>query len=606
MLNKGVRFNGTVFVALLLLMGACSSDKETIKENTEGKEKPNVILIMTDDQGYGDLGIHGNKIIKTPNLDAFGDTALRLTNFHVGTTCTPTRAGLMTGRNANRNNGWHTISGCSILTEDEYTIAQAFEANGYQTAMFGKWHLGDNYPFKPEHRGFQHAFYSMGGGVNQTPDYWNNNYFDDTYFRNGKPEKTIGYCTDVWFGEAKKYIQDVKEKPFFLYLTPNAAHSPFNVPVAYYDLYKDADLTEKQKRFYGMITNIDDNFGDLVTYLKAEDLFDNTILIFTTDNGTAMGYSKEDGVIKGYDGGLRGRKGSHYEGGHRVPMMVSWPHGDLLQGTSIGALTAHVDLMPTLVEITGGSLPESLNLDGRNMYEVLKGKDKGEGRTLIIDTQRNQWPEKYRNPCVMKDDWRLVNGNELYDLAADLHQTTNIADQHPEVVKELQVAYEDWWASIVPDFKHASIPIGTKNASDVMVTIHDLHTASLLPWNQEQIRSGKFNPSGYYDVTIKEAGIYKFQLYRYPPESNLALNASSERIQGRKHQISLEKGKVFQPVKLAVKVGDVVMHQDVNADNQYAEVKGELKAGKQEMLSYFLSAKGDTIPAYYTRVIQSD
>ncbi len=277
-------FKQLLFI-VMCLVASCSSE---IKD----KKKPNVIVILTDDQGYGDLAYHGNPIVKTPNLDAFAKESLELTNFHVGTTCAPTRAGLMTGRNANRNNAWHTIAGCSILLEDEETMPQVFLRNGYQTAMLGKWHLGDNYPFRPHDRGFQEAFYHGGGGVQQTPDYWNNDYFDDTYFRNGIPEKTSGYCTDIWFNEAIAYTKKQKEEPFLMNLALNAAHGPFNVPEKYEQMYASAPLTDIQKRFYGMISNIDDNFGRLVSHLKESNQFNNTIIIFTTDNGTARGITK--------------------------------------------------------------------------------------------------------------------------------------------------------------------------------------------------------------------------------------------------------------------------------------------------------------------------
>ncbi|NNL02391.1 MAG: sulfatase-like hydrolase/transferase, partial [Eudoraea sp.] len=308
---------------LILLIGllifSCKEHNSNVSQLTQN---PNVIIVFTDDQGYGDLGYHGNPILKTPNLDAFAEASLELTNFHVGTTCSPSRAGLLTGRNANRNNAWHTIAGCSILSANEETMAEVFGNNQYETVMFGKWHLGDNYPYRPIDRGFQHALYHGGGGIGQTPDYWGNDYFNDNYFRNGKPEKFNGYCTDVWFNQAIEFLEERESgEPFFMYLALNAAHSPFNVPDAFAEMYEDAPLSEEQKRFYGMITNIDLNFGRLIEYLKKNKLFENTILIFTTDNGTARGIThlKDKDKVLGYNAGLRGIKGSHYDGGHRVP-----------------------------------------------------------------------------------------------------------------------------------------------------------------------------------------------------------------------------------------------------------------------------------------------
>ena len=178
-------------------------------------DKPNVLFVITDDQGYGDLGCHGNTIINTPHLDKLHSQSISFTNFHVGPTCAPTRAGIMTGRYCNSTGVWHTVGGRSLLRESEITMADVFRENNYRTGMFGKWHLGDNYPFRPHDRGFEKALYHGGGGISQTPDYWKNDYFDDTFFHNGMPESFKGYCTDVWFDEALKFIEDKSDSPFF-------------------------------------------------------------------------------------------------------------------------------------------------------------------------------------------------------------------------------------------------------------------------------------------------------------------------------------------------------------------------------------------------------
>jgi arylsulfatase A-like enzyme len=328
-------------------------------------DRPNVIVVMTDDQGYGDIAAHGNKVIQTPNIDDFHEKSVRLTDFHVGPTCAPTRAGLLTGRYANRTGVWHTIGGVSILKEEEKTIANLFSENGYETGLFGKWHLGDNYPSRPQDKGFKHTVIHGGGGVGQTPDYWGNDYFDDTYLVNGKPQKFEGYTTDVWFDEAIKYIKKNRDRPFFCYISTNAPHSPYNVPQEYYEMYKDSNLLETQKRFYGMITNIDDNFQRLRDELQKLGLEKNTILIFMTDNGTAAGYEEYDGKLYGYNAGLRGVKNSEYDGGHRVPFFISYPNGKIGGGKDISNLSANVDILPTL-----GSL---CNLDYSNY--LVDGQD---------------------------------------------------------------------------------------------------------------------------------------------------------------------------------------------------------------------------------------
>lgn len=585
------------FLFLFSILNSCSREARIDK-------KPNIIVIVTDDQGYGDLAYHGNPIVKTPNLDSFAIQSFELTNFHVGTTCAPTRAGIMTGRNANRNNAWHTIAGCSILLEDEETMPQVFQRNGYQTTMFGKWHLGDNYPFRPHDRGFQEAFYHGGGGVQQTPDFWNNDYFDDTYFRNGVPEKTKGYCTDVWFNEAIAYTNKQKEKPFFMYLALNAAHGPFNVPEKYERMYATAPLTDIQKRFYGMISNIDDNFGRLVSHLKKTDQFDNTILIFTTDNGTARGITKikDSEDVLGYNAGLRGTKGSHYDGGHKVPFFISWPDGKIQRKTKSNDLVAHVDLLPTLAELVDIRFAAKKELDGKSMAATFKGEETDSKRLLVVDTQRNQLPEKGRNPSVMQGEWRLVNGTELYNTLADAGQQNDISVRHPEKVKEMKTFYDDWWASIQSDIRYAEIPIGDKAANPVMITVHDMHTSDNLPWNQVQIRKGEAHPNGYYSINVVEDGTYQFKLYRYSPESGLGLNASIEKIDGTSFMDNLPVGKALDIANGFIEIGGSKFESNAEKSDNFLTVEATLSKGSYELSCTFLSQEGAEITAYYTEI----
>lgn len=587
---------------LAVMFMACKKPKTTPKT---ANVKPNVILIVTDDQGFGDVGFHGNSVIKTPNLDALAATATELTNFHVGTTCAPSRAGLLTGRNSNRNNAWHTIGGCSILNEKEETLADVFATNGYQTAMFGKWHLGDNYPYRPQDRGFKKALYHGGGGVGQTPDYWNNNYKDDTYFRNGKPEKFKGYCTDVWFAETSKYISQQKQAPFFTYLALNAPHGPFNVPKEYVELYTDANLTARQKRFYGMITNLDENLGKLIKQLKQDGQWDNTIFIFTTDNGTAAGISGKNGNQTGHNGGLRGTKGSQYDGGHRVPFLVSWPAKGITNAniTSSNELVAHVDLLPTLANLCGLEFKAKNPLDGKDMSAVLLGEAKQEDRLLVVDTQRLQWPEKNRNSCVMQGEWRLVNGTELYNLAEDLGQKNNLAATEPDRVKTMQTFYDEWWNSTVNDMHYAEIPLTAPNEAMVLLTVHDLHTEQPIPWNQDLIRKAEQSPEGYYLVRVTEPGRYQFDLYRYPPESGFALNETVAEIPSKSNWDGLAEGKGLTTITGGqVKVGDSVFEQDGNASATHVTVTGELKQGTHKLSANFVTTNQAAFTAYYVNI----
>ncbi|MHC4485640.1 MAG: arylsulfatase [Planctomycetota bacterium] len=397
-----------------LLMPGCMSTPKGLKP--KGGKRPNVVLVMTDDQGYGDLGCHGNPIIQTPNLDKLYMQSVRLTDFHVGPTCSPTRAALMTGHYCNRTGVWHTVMGRSLLRKDEVTMGDVFSGAGYPTGIFGKWHLGDNYPFRPQDRGFGEVLIHGGGGVGNTPDYWGNDYFDDTYLHNGRRKEFRGYCTDVWFNVAMKFMEANKDRPFFCYIPTNAPHSPYNVADEYIKPYLDKGLPERQARFYGMVTNIDDNMARLMHRLGELDLEENTILIFMTDNGTSGG---------SYSAGMRGKKGSEYDGGHRVPCFIRWPRGGLTGPGDIDRLTAHVDILPTLIELCGLKSPRGVKLDGDSLVPLLMGRDGSwPDRTLITDSQRIEHPEKWRKSAVMTDRWRLVNGTELLPLLKNCAKLT--------------------------------------------------------------------------------------------------------------------------------------------------------------------------------------
>ncbi|MGQ1783805.1 MULTISPECIES: arylsulfatase [unclassified Saccharicrinis] len=593
-----------VVLALLLFLVSCTQNKTSESKN---ETKPNVILVITDDQGYGDLACHGNTVIQTPNLDKFHSQSVRLTNFHVGTTCAPTRGGLMSGRNCNRNGVWHTIGGCSSLHERETTLADVFAANGYATGMFGKWHLGDNYPFRPHDRGFQETFHHNGGGVGQTPDYWNNDYFDDTYFRNGVPEKNTGYCTDVFFDEATRFIDKHRDKPFFAYLSLNAPHGPYNVEEKYVSMYDDAPLQGVQKNFYGMITQLDERFGQLAQHLEAQGMVDNTILIFMTDNGTAAGfrYNKKTESYTGYNAGMRGQKGSHYDGGHRVPFFIRWPNGELVGGKDVNSLAAHVDVLPTLVDLCGLSATYKYEMDGTSITSLLYGKTSDidfDKRMLVTDTQRIQWPVKGRNSCVMTTKWRLNNGKELYDITADPGQKNNIADQHPEQVKLMQDFYNDWWSRAEKDFEYPVIKLGTEHENPSFLTCHDMHNEQPIPWNQNMIRAGKAFDAGYLLTEVMQAGKYKISISRYPKESGLKMDATVPGVKATKGTEAIPDGVSLKLNKPFVMLGDKVVACKFNEAYTAAEVSVDLEAGELKLGGGFYDEKGNKAIAYYYEV----
>lgn len=498
--------------------------------------QPNVILIVTDDQGYGDLGAHGNRMIRTPNLDQLHAESVRLTNFHVDPTCAPTRAALMTGRYSTRTGVWHTIAGRSLMARDEITLAQQFRRAGYRTGMFGKWHLGDSYPLRPQDRGFQEVVTHGGGGVTQTPDYWGNDYFDDTYLHNGKPERYPGYCTDVWFAEATRFAESNRTRPFFLYLATNAPHAPYHVAAAYSDPYRKQGVPEPMASFYGMITNLDENVGRLRDRLRELNLDRNTLLIFMTDNGSATGLARSApaGSWAGFNAGMRGLKGSEYEGGHRVPCFFYWPEGKLTGGRDVDTLTAHVDLLPTLAELCGLTLP-TRSLDGTSLAPLLR-REKVEwaDRTLFVHSQRVQSPQKWKQCAVMTRQWRYVDGKELYDIAADSGQTRDVAAAHPEVVARLRAEYERWWESLSPAFERdVPLVLGSAKQNPVTLNAHDWHAEDAqVPWNHELIAKQPL-ANGWWAVDVEQAGTYELTLRSWAPEDPNAkpLDAATARVQ---------------------------------------------------------------------------
>ncbi|TKG96117.1 N-acetylgalactosamine 6-sulfate sulfatase [Puteibacter caeruleilacunae] len=594
--------NRLSFIYILFVILALNNCSCTTKHQEDVVDKPNVIIVITDDQGYGDLGHTGNPVIKTPTIDAFAKQSISLTNYHVGTTCAPSRAGLMTARNCNRNGAWHTIIGASILNKDEVTMADVFKANGYSTGMFGKWHLGDNHPFLPHDRGFDEAFYHGGGGIGQTPDYWDNDYFDDSYFRNGKPEKKQGYCTDVWFGEAMKFIENKKDQPFFCYLSLNAPHSPYNVPEEYYKLYEDEEgILESQKRFYGMITNIDDNFKQLLAKLEELKIDKNTIVIYTTDNGTSNGYkkNKKTGQVYGYNAGMRGRKASEYDGGHRVPFIIRWPQGGSVGGKTLNELTAHVDILPTLASMAGISFDPEKVLDGTDISSYILHGKKTKKRMLVTDTQRVPWPIKGKQSCVMAGDWRLVNGNELYNLSKDPGQLVNVVDQYPEQAKEMNDFYNDWWEDVIAETKYSVIELDGESLD--VITCMDIHSEDEYPnYNQKMIRQGIPIKPAKLLVNFTKGGKYKISLSRWPLESGYALGSDiDDEIPATDYTDARVRGKAIQFKKAYVKIGEEEYSVDVDNTKSVVSLSVEVKSGETDLTAWLVQKDGKLTNAYY-------
>ncbi len=565
-------------------------------------EPPNVVLVLTDDQGYGDLSCHGNPRLKTPHLDRLHAESVRWTDYHVSPTCSPTRAALLTGHWSNRTGVWHTIMGRSLLRAGETTLGTVFGNAGYATGMFGKWHLGDNYPYRPEDRGFQETLRHGGGGVGQTPDYWDNAYFDGSYWRSGTPEPVKGFCTDVFFDAAIQFIEAQKEKgrPFFVYLCTNAPHGPMHAPPESSRPYQD--LGDHLANFYGMIANIDDNVGRLRRHLQESGLTENTIFIFTTDNGTSSGE-------KIFNAGMRGKKGSEYDGGHRVPFFLHWPKGGLAGGRDMPALAAHVDVAPTLMDLCEIPTPKAVKFDGMSLRPLLfrQPEDDWPDRILVTDSQRVRDPIQWRKSCVMTAQYRLINGKELYDIHSDPGQRKDLAATHPAVAARLRDFYEKWWAELAPTFSQTTeIYLGHPQARNVRLTCHDWIAAGSTPWNQRAIRNAERRPNftGFWAVRVIEPGDYEVELRRWPREIDRPIVAdlpAGANVPGAT-PFRAVPGKAFPATAALLTLDGRTLEKPVKAGDTAVTFRLPLRPGKDELWAKFKDVDGNEMGAFYAYV----
>jgi arylsulfatase len=421
--------------------------------------KPNIILVMPDDVGYGDYACLGNPIIRTPSVDAFKKQGLLFTQFHASPTCSPCRSALLSGRHEFKNGVTHTIFERERMSLNTFTLPQMLKTVGYTAGIFGKWHLGDETPYQPDRRGFDEVYIHGGGGIGQTypgscGDAPGNKNIDPTLWHNGKFEKTKGYCTDLFFAQAIRWM-DAKhqaKQPFFAYIALNAAHVPHVVPKEYYQQYLGKPgVTEATAKFFGMIENIDTNFGVLLAKLKEWGIEENTLVIYLGgDNGGSAG-------VKIFNAGMKGGKGALYQGGTRTPCFFRWPAGGLPAGAECDALSAHLDLFPTLAEITGALLSDEVKkqVEGRSFFPLFKNpKAQLVDRTLVHHVGR--WAKgkaadsKYAKCAIQNSRFTLVNNTELYDLKTDPGETKNVIAEYPDVVASLRAAYDQWWNDAQP------------------------------------------------------------------------------------------------------------------------------------------------------------
>jgi arylsulfatase A-like enzyme len=497
-------------------------------------KRPNVLLIITDDQGHGDLGFHGNPKIRTPQIDKLARESVQFQRFYVSPVCAPTRASLMTGRYNYRTGVVDTYLGRAMMHPEEVTLAETLAAAGYRTGIFGKWHLGDNYPMRPIDQGFQECLVHKGGGIGQPSDPpGGGSYFDPLLQHNGTTVRAKGYCTNAFTDAAMKFIEESGGKPFFVYLAFNCPHTPLQISEQDYLPYSRMNLApgefptvgqplpggasqEDTARIYGMITNIDENLGRLFQKLESLKLSGDTIVLFMTDNGPQQ--------VR-YNSGLRDRKGSVYEGGIRVPFFVRWP-GKFQAGLKVDRIAAHIDVAPTLLELCGVSRSQGVSFDGASLQPLLLGKaENWPDRQLYIQWHRGDEPELYRSFAVQSQRFKLVQALgageraappnaplELYDIAADPFELRNIADRHPDIVKSLRQGYEAWFRDVGATRGYAPprIHLGSPRENPVVLTRQDWRGPGA-SWTPKGL--------GYWEVNVAKEGRYEITLEFTSPET---------------------------------------------------------------------------------------
>ncbi len=573
--------------------------------------KPNVIVIVTDDQGYCDVACNGNPYILTPNLDAMYEDAIHCEDYHTDPMCAPTRAGLLTGQYSMRVGVWSTLNGRYYLNKESMTMADYFQQDGYATGLFGKWHMGDNYPYRPCDRGFDRVVTFGGGVVGETPDYWDNDYFDDIYEKDGVLKQFNGYCTDVWFDETLEFIEENKNKPFFCYLPTNAPHDPYNVDPKYKIPYLEKGLSERMAGFYGMITNIDDNIGRLEIKLKELELLDNTIIIFMGDNGSSGVVTDENGwVTEGYNGNMRGKKGQVYEGSHKNSCFIRWHNGPLGTPRALHGLTAQIDLLPTLLDCCNID-SKNARFDGVSMY---KGLSHGEShinreRVMLIHRMQLDYPEKYRDFTVLTDQYRFIKTKNdgadsimLFDMKEDFSQKKNIAMNHANMVCDFMKTYDDWWDDVTTNgqYDYSYINIG-HDQSEVKLTCHSWHGNDSLAYSQVNIREG-IAGSGYWTLEAESEAMYEFELRRWPKEINLALNATIAQIPENERTHDRPQGKVYDICKAMISIDGQNQIVELVGNETHATFCLKLNQGKMRLQTWFVCQNGEFVGAYYVYV----
>ena len=497
---------------LLGLLGLAAGG--VFSQTTPVKAPPNVILIITDDQGWGDISFNGNHNLNTPFMDQLALQGARFEHFYVQPVCSPTRAEILTGKNYPSLGVYSTSAGGERMDPKAYSLGVHFRHAGYRTGYFGKWHNGSQAPYHPLDRGFQ-EFYGFTSG------HWGH-YFGPELEHNGNWVKGTGFLADDFTGRAIAYMESVREAPFLVVLAYNTPHSPMQVPDTYWKRWRrkellqqhrqpDAEDTDFTRAALAMVENIDDNLGRLHRFLTQSRLQENTIVVFLSDNGP-NGYR--------WNGGLKGRKGSTDEGGVKSPLFVRWP-GTIRPGTAIRRLAGSIDLLPTLSGLTGTRLPDSVRLDGQDLSEHLVLGKRDQRKSPLY----HRWGER---TSVRIEGYRLDAEGRLYDLENDPGQTQDVSALFPALTKQLTDA-RDTWENQVPARTEQPFTVGCSSRSTELPArdgkAHGPVTRSNRYPNSSYFTNwNRITGAVSWEVDICETGRYEVQLYYTCAETDIGVS----------------------------------------------------------------------------------
>jgi arylsulfatase len=579
----------------VLIMAAIHANTFGASVYSQNPERPNVIIVLSDDQGYGDFSCHGNLVLKTPALDKLYNESVRFGNFHVSPLCTPTRGQLMTGLDAMNNKASTVLTGRNLMRRDLITMPEIFSNNGYATGIFGKWHLGDTYPDRPMDRGFQKCIWHKGWGLLSEIEY-DNDYYETRYLDSLETKFSGEYCTNLWFNQATEWMDEMadRKQPFFTYLALNAPHGPFLSPALDFNFYRDQVADSTTASFLGMIRNIDRNMERLDDWLVRSGLKDNTLVVFMTDNGGTGG-------VELYNAGMRDKKGSNYEGGHRAACFMRWKNGHFGNPRTVSYASQIQDLLPTFIDLFGFKIQEKYQFDGRSMASVLRSDKKSDSRMFVVQYGGHVKPEKYFS-CVVWDSWRLVGENELYDLDKDPEQENNVARENPEVLNKMKEFYEGWWKKTDPGINQfVPVVVGSKKENPVIFNSNNwVDGAVNTQWN---VALAKGAPKGGIShIQVTESGKYRVELSRWPFHLQRSLTSLGPVTSVGGTKIRTGKSIPVHSGCVSLNNGNPLIADSESGANRIT-FEMNLPAGDHTFQAWFKSKEGnDLCGAYYVRV----